>query len=277
MDNYYHSITNIIIPHILILSSFIHLHHAADAVPWHYEERDDGYGPSEWFKIPGAQQCGHSQQSPIEINPDNFLNFNTTCNTPLNWNIDDTTYTFTVSHKGEGGHTLLFKSTDAASNIYLNNSFQFDANSQHSTYNLDSFHLHWGPGDQNGSEHVYTGITTTLEIHFVHYSADYNSVGEAVAAWENASLSDDPLTNDMHTLAVVGILFEEVSDDLNETYNEFADAIIREMAEDAGMMSLWRNVTVETQLSLKITDLMDVDDFMNNYYYYQGSLTTPPC
>merc|ERR1719242_1082912 len=64
---------------------------------WHYEEElSTGYPPSEWYKV--NENCGHSQQSPIEIDPSEFSE---TCDTELEWNIDDTTYTWSVTHKGE--------------------------------------------------------------------------------------------------------------------------------------------------------------------------------
>ena len=186
--------------------------------------------------------------------------------------MDDTVYDWTVTHKGEGGHTLSIVNAEAKEDVYLENAWQ--STEQHEKYKLYGFHLHWGPGDQNGSEHVFTGTTTTLEVHFVHFSHDYLSVGEAVAAWENASLSDDPNANDMHTLGVVGFLFEEVSDGV---YDEKADAILLELAEDPGMQSVWSNATGSAFLQFAITDLVNASDFMEHYYHYEGSLTTPPC
>ena len=186
---------------LLFLCTLVALH----ATKFHYEEGlSSGYGPSEWYLA--DDNCGHSQQSPIEIDPSDFSQ-NETCDTPLNWNIDRTSYNFSVTHKGEDGHTIVLKSDAAKSDIYLDNAFQYDGSSQHSKYKFDSLHFHWGPGDQNGSEHVYTGQTTTLEVHFVHYSSDYSDVGAAVGAWDALS-EDDSL--DMHTLGVVGFLFEEV-------------------------------------------------------------------
>merc|ERR1712190_252082 len=132
--------------------------------------------------------------------------------------------------------------------------------------------MYWGPGNQNGSEHVYEGKTTTLEVHFVHYSTDYDSVSDAVGAWD--ALSEDD-TQDMHTLAVTGFLFEEVR--ASDRYNEGADNILLEFAENDEMTEVWSNATGSAVLSFAITDLVDVDDFESNYYHYWGSLTTPPC
>ena len=249
---------------------------AADgAVQWHYEEGLDLIGPTHWFEIEGAELCGHSQQSPIEIDPSWFPR-DGSCGSPLIWTVSRSKkYNFSVSHKGESGHTIVFQNDELSTDVHLENAFQSASSPQHSRYLLDSLHLHWGPGDQNGSEHIFSGITTTLEVHFVHYSADYDSVGEAVGAWESASLSDDPNTNDMHTLGVVGFLFEEVAE--NEDYHETADAVLLSLATDSGMQSVWSNATGSAVLEFGISDFVNSTDFTERYYHYDGSLTTPPC
>ena len=252
-------------PFLLLLLPFL----IVIATDFHYEEGlSEGYGPSQWFKL---GECAHSQQSPIEINPTD-LTLSETCNTPLDWHIDRTAYNLSVTHKGEDGHTIVLKNDAAKSDIYLDNAFQYDDSSQHSKYKFDSLHFHWGPGDQNGSEHIFTGVTTTLEVHFVHYSTDYDTVGDAVAAW-NALSEDD--SQDMHTLGVVGFLFEEV--DTTEDYNAAADAILLELATNTAMQDVWSDADGVAYLNLIIADLVDADDFMDNYYHYEGSLTTPPC
>ena len=140
---------------------------------WHYED-DLWDGPSNWYKINAL--CGHKQQSPILIDPADFEDADT-CSVPLEWHVDDTVYSWTVSHKGEHGHTLSISNDDAKSDVYLMNSFQYDGNEQHEKYKLYSFHFHWGPGALNGSEHRFEGTTTTFEVHFVHYSSDYDDIG----------------------------------------------------------------------------------------------------
>jgi len=112
-------------------------------------------------------------------------------------------------------------------------------------------------------------------VHFVHYSSDYLSVGEAVGAWD--ALSEDD-SMDMHTLGVVGFLFEEVDERrANAEYNEAADAVLLQFVEDSEMKEVWSDDSASATLSFSITDLVAADDFMQNYYHYWGSLTTPPC
>merc|ERR1719300_561194 len=235
---------------------------------WHYEESLPD-GPSNWKNLAGGYLCAHSQQSPILIDPSD-LDVLDSCNTPLNWHVDDTVYDWTVTHKGEGGHTLSVYSSDAKNDVYLQNSYMIT--NQHWKYKLYGFHFHWGPGNRNGSDHVYEGTTTTFEVHFVHYSTDYDTVSDAVTAWND--LSEDP-DADMHTLGVVDFLFEEVGG--SDQYNEEADAILLEFAENENMTEVWSDASGSAILSFAITDLVDPDDFMENYYHYWGSLTTPPC
>ena len=176
-----------------------------DYPPWHYED-DLADGPSNWKNIAGGYLCAHSQQSPISIDPTK-LDALDSCGERLNWHVDDTVYEWTVTHKGEDGHTLSVYCSDAVDDVYLQNSYP--VTQQHWKYKLYGLHFHWGPDAQSGSEHVFEGKTTTFEVHFVHYSTDYDSVGEAVAAWDG--LSEDE-QSDMHSLGVVGFLFEEVCD-----------------------------------------------------------------
>ena len=250
-----------------------------DYPEWHYEDSLED-GPSNWANIPGGELCGHEQQSPIEIDPSKFVvdlvsGETSDCSPILDWHVDDTIYNWTVTHKGEAGHTLSIDNYDAKNDIYLTNAFQYEGNSQHEKYKFYGFHFHWGPGNQNGSEHVYKDITTTFEVHFVHVSSDYQSIAGALDDWEELSESTDPAANDMHTLGVVGFLFEEVDEDGD--YNEKADEILRLFAVDEQMDQLWHNATGEAYLAFSITDFVDVEDFQSNYYHYEGSLTTPPC
>jgi len=239
-----------------------------DYPEWHYED-SLADGPSNWDKINSL--CAHEQQSPILIHPDKFEG-DGACAVPLDWHVDDTTYAWMVTHKGEGGHTLSVYSEDAKGDVYLENAFQYDGSSQHEKYKFYSLHFHWGPGNQNGSEHVFEGSTTTFEVHFVHYSSDYASLGDAVAAWDTLTATEG---QDMHTLGVVGFLFEEVGDDAE--YDADADYVLSQFAQDSGMDSVWQNASGSATLSFAITDLVNPSDFESAYYHYWGSLTTPPC
>ena len=70
------------------------------------------------------------------------LSDNQSCCNPLNWNIDNSSYNFSVRHKGEDGHTIVLKSDAANSIISLDNAFQYNGSAQHAKYKLDVLHFH---------------------------------------------------------------------------------------------------------------------------------------
>merc|ERR1712087_163010 len=80
---------------------------------------------------------------------------------------------------------------------------------------------------------------------------------------------------DMHTLGVVGFLFEEVSG--NDRYHKAADKVLRDLANNEDMREVWAHGNGSALISFAISDLVDVADFESHYYHYWGSLTTPPC
>merc|ERR1719229_176598 len=43
------------------------------------------------------------------------------------------------------------------------------------------------------------------------------------------------------------------------------------------MDTVWSSASGSATLTFAITDLVDVADLEQNYYHYEGSLTTPPC
>ena len=114
------------------------------------------------------------------------------------------------------------------------------------TYNLLQFHIHWGDADGEGSEHEVDGEQAELEIHFVHSLPNPGS--------------------ERNSLAVIGV-FGDVDEDasLTSPWTEIDPTQIVESGSDA--------VTIT---GLVLNQLLpDLDNL--EYWYYEGSLTTPPC
>ncbi|KAK2866002.1 hypothetical protein Q7C36_002058 [Tachysurus vachellii] len=123
-----------------------------------------------------------------------------------------------------------------------------------SQYNSTQFHFHWGNGTSvNGSEHAVDGRTYAMEMHIVNLRTDLT----AAAA-----------LNDSKGFAVLAFFIEATN--------------------DSGIPESWKNLTsflsnitnigatMDIMNSLTVNSLIQGVD-LNNYYRYQGSLTTPAC
>ena len=114
------------------------------------------------------------------------------------------------------------------------------------TYNLKQFHFHWGRSTmQLGSEHAIDGNKFSGEMHFVTRKNTGNeTAGDA--------------------FAVLGVfVIEDSSVPYNNTiWMEFLNKIPHKAAE------------LENVSGVVLSDFLPDD---RSYYYYEGSLTTPPC
>ena len=111
----------------------------------------------------------------------------------------------------------------------------------HGRFSFKQFHFHWGGTSNEGSEHSVDGCTYATEIHFVHE--------EATAAQGS---------ND--SLAVLGVLCHA---DRPSDGNAHWEKIL--VPEEPGQFAGVDNIKMCNYVP------SDVD-----YYYYKGSLTTPP-
>ena len=118
--------------------------------------------------------------------------------------------------------------------------------------------MHWGNDSSVGSEHSINGETYPMEMHFVHYSCNFTNISQAINDFESY--------NDTLDLAVVGIIFE-LSDQDNDYLNKILDYV-----DDIKYNHQQKTIT-----DLNVRDMLD--GFQNNsdFWFYEGSLTTPPC
>uniref|UniRef100_A0A8C8RAG7 Carbonic anhydrase n=1 Tax=Pelusios castaneus TaxID=367368 RepID=A0A8C8RAG7_9SAUR len=118
-------------------------------------------------------------------------------------------------------------------------------------YTAAQLHLHWGNRNRpEGSEHTISGRHFAAELHIVHYNSDkYPDVTTAI------DKSDG--------LAVLAVLIE--AGPLNPSYEK--------------IFNHFQNVKYKDQVALvpgfDIQELLP--DRLDEYYRYEGSLTTPPC
>ena len=182
----------------------------------------------EW---PGVCTTGW-RQSPI-----NVITSNARCSTYL-WPLQlSNEYYLPISGTWENkGHTVEFTPDSNVNAIMTTPVGQ---------YKLLQFHMHWGAGQGQGSEHLINGRASELEIHFVHKKV--NNV-DVTAKDANAVLS---IRGSMWYVPINGI------------YSQLDVTNIRSYGS--------------SPISVSGIYLSALLPYSGDYYYYEGSLTTPDC
>ena len=113
------------------------------------------------------------------------------------------------------------------------------------TYKLLQVHMHWGTGHGQGSEHFVDGVASELEVHFVHQkegAVDTTACDYYAVLGVRGSLSYVASSGIFSQLDVTNI----------KTYGAYSIHVH----------------------GISLSDLLPSN---LDYYYYQGSLTTPGC
>jgi len=118
-------------------------------------------------------------------------------------------------------------------------------------YKVINFHFHWGKYDYKGSEHTVDGESYPLEMHIVCQNTKYEAIEEALQHPDG--------------LAVLGIMFE-VSEANNRAMKRLEPAL-REIVKGGASLSV--------DEPPRLMELMPWNT--NDFYRYDGSLTTPNC
>uniref|UniRef100_A0A3P9KBM5 Carbonic anhydrase n=1 Tax=Oryzias latipes TaxID=8090 RepID=A0A3P9KBM5_ORYLA len=181
--------------------------------------------------------CGGSFQSPIDIKSE-LLRFDPTLRP-----IEVQNYNLSPDEQltlGNNGHALQIS---LPSKMHI-------SSLQH-RYSAAQLHFHWGSSSRiAGSEHMVNSKQYAAEMHVVHYNSDkYPNISYAV------DKSDG--------LAVLGVLIEV--GEFNPTFEQFLRFI-------NGIK--YRNQKVQVP-GFNIRALLPAR--LDEYYRYDGSLTTPPC
>uniref|UniRef100_A0A914L9V3 Carbonic anhydrase n=1 Tax=Meloidogyne incognita TaxID=6306 RepID=A0A914L9V3_MELIC len=116
-------------------------------------------------------------------------------------------------------------------------------------YLLLQFHFHWTSDHLYGSEHTINNLHYPVEVHLVHVKEEYNTLTEALEQPDG--------------LAVVGI-FMYIGNEGSSMAN-LETGLKRVVEQDSATLIF--NYTVGVHLP----------PVLDNFYRYQGSLTTPGC
>ncbi|CAO1367149.1 unnamed protein product [Diamesa serratosioi] len=194
-------------------------------------------GPTHW----GEQfnTCKGKHQSPIDID---VLNVKHMKLAPLKLNnFDDPPAKGQIQNNG---HTVMY-TLDAEETPTI------EGGPFHGPYEFAQLHFHWGGNDSYGSEDLILGKSFPMELHVVFYKKEYREMRSALD-------HSDGLT--------VLAFFFEVSKEPNPAYEELTKML-------AHVQKSKTNATFENPPALRGL----ISDNLDEYYIYNGSLTTPPC
>ncbi|KAM4573871.1 carbonic anhydrase 12 [Odontesthes bonariensis] len=181
--------------------------------------------------------CGGAFQSPIDIKSE-LLRFDPTLHP-----IELQNYNLSPNEQltlGNNGHSLQIS---LPSKMHISSLLH--------RYTAAQIHFHWGSSSRPaGSEHTVNSKQYAAEMHVVHYNSD---------KYPNISLAVDKSDG----LAVLGVLIEV--GEFNPAFDQFLKFI-------SGVKYIGQKVQVP---GFNIRTLLPVR--LDEYYRYDGSLTTPPC
>ncbi|CAH8640867.1 unnamed protein product [Heterobilharzia americana] len=190
-------------------------------------------GPHTWvLRFPNA---GGTKQSPINLNTTSMR-------------LDESLSPINVDLSGLQKTILNVK--DHNFSVEVRGNAVLSGGPLSSEYKLAQFHLHWGSGNNWGSEHLINGISCPSELHCVFINTKYGAMETAM------TYSDG--------LSVLGVFFQ-----LGKSSNNALKRLC------ALLKSTKKGESKEIQPMLDINSLLPSD--LSRYYTYSGSLTTPPC
>lgn len=236
----------------------------------------------KWIKHSPFCNDENYMQSPINIDTSLTIggddNESTVCskNKNLEWRFNGKDRDIIVENTGDSLKITAIHSDDKLSNIdnaiKLNrekdtigsfaNYFNINnGNDENREFCFDSIKIHWGRNGNIGSEHKINGKSKALEIHFEHFSCDFDNTKSALNSW--IEYGDEG--RDIYVIGIVSIMFE-IGDE-----NEIIQQILNyhHRLQEHGQSVIIQNVNLNKLIPNNGNNL--------EYYLYDGSMTLPPC
>jgi len=213
--------------------------------------------------------CNGFHQSPIDVDFTSATPVDDTAadNGALTFSNYDTVRTFVLENTAEHYNRFTGGLTRAEDNKLSNKggkTVQLDVLSGNTAmlsggplganYKVLQLHFHWGSDNSKGSEHYYDGTAYPMEVHVVHYNANYE--GDLTK-----------ILNSVDGLAVTGFMFTRGTAD-NEALKPITDALMNINEADS-----YQKLTGFRLDQLIAPAIMAGE----TYATYPGGLTTPPC
>ncbi|XP_037093387.1 putative carbonic anhydrase 3 [Pollicipes pollicipes] len=210
----------------------------AQADPGHEWTYEGESGPDHWSKM-GFKNCEKHRQSPIAIETSSTIRKRFK---PMEfYHFDEIPLNMSLTNnRHSAGAVMTTKKVPFIRSGGLPGEFE-----------VVGFHFHWGQDSTKGSEHIINGKSYPLEMHVVCRNTKYTKLQRAL---------DHP-----DGLAVLAVLFE-VSDVNNRAIGRLEKAL-SEITEGGD------STVVEDPP--RLLELMPWNT--NDFYRYDGSLTTPGC
>ncbi|XP_017071607.1 carbonic anhydrase 2 [Drosophila eugracilis] len=205
-----------------------------------YEGR---HGPEHWSE--DFARCSGKHQSPINIAEVNAVEKKFSKLEFFNFNVEPETL-----QMSNNGHTVLVKMTFGEDEIPTVRGGPL-AEKTLLGYQFEQFHFHWGENDTIGSEDRINNKAYPAELHVVLRNLEYPDFASA--------LDKD------HGIAVMAFFFQ-VGDKTTGGYEGFTNLL-------AQIDRKGKTVNMTDPLPLGEY----ISKYLESYFSYTGSLTTPPC
>ncbi|KAH8380269.1 hypothetical protein KR009_009753, partial [Drosophila setifemur] len=205
-----------------------------------YEGR---HGPEHWGEE--YARCSGKHQSPINIDLVNAVERKFPHLEFFNFNVDPK-----GMHMSNNGHTVLVKMTYDEDEVPSVRGGPLAERSPLG-YQFEQFHFHWGENDTIGSEDLFDNRAYPAELHVVLRNLEYPDFASA--------LDKD------HGIAVMAFFFQ-IAESSTVGYEKFTNML-------AQIDRKGKSVNMTNPLPLREY----ITKFVDDYYSYTGSLTTPPC